>query len=448
MSQDPRPPKKLDKIKSGLFSRGVTLAKIGLGASARMTGRSVAQLWEDKELRGEKWKSLFQQQAQIFSKEIGELKGSLMKAGQMLSMYGEHFFPPEVNQFLKSLQNESPPVKWEAIEEILQDQLGAEKLKQLEIEKESLASASLGQVHKARVNETQQTLALKIQYPGVEQAIESDLKAIRTFLGLMKVLPKDFDSRPIFEEVRSMLQQETDYELEANLTERYAELLGNDDRYVVPRVFREFSNRRVLATSFESGVRADDPLVQNLSQERRNRLAQNFLDLYFKELFEIFMVQTDPHAGNYRVRLQPDGNDRLVLLDFGATREYPQEFLKSYKKMIQAAALDDSPGFRQAARELRLLQENDSPELQQTFEDFCFMLVEPFRTDHYNWKQTDLPERTTKKALEIIRGFQWRSPPQEILFLDRKTGGVFIMLSMLKAQIPARSLLLNYLDKE
>lgn len=76
------------------------------------------------------------------------------------------------------------------------------------------------------------------------------------------------------------------------------------------------------------------------------------------------------------------------------------------------------------------------------------MLVEPFRTDHYNWKQTDLPERTTKKALEIIRGFQWRSPPQEILFLDRKTGGVFIMLSMLKAQIPARSLLLNYLDKE
>lgn len=442
---NPKDDRKLDRIKSSVFSRGLSLAKLGVGAGAQLAGRGFAQLWEKKDFSDERWKLLFTEQARRFSREIGELKGSLMKAGQMLSMYGEHFFPPEVNQFLKTLQHDSPPVKWAAIEKILRAEWGDERLARLEIEPESLASASLGQVHRAVERETGRKLAVKVQYPGVDKAIDSDLKAMKTFLSLMQVMPADFDTTPIFAEIRDMLVQETDYEREAAFTRAYRERIGGDERFVVPDVVGDFSNKRVLTTSFEPGLRPDDPLVQSLSQERRNRLAESFLTLYFNEIFNWKLVQTDPHAGNYRIRLSPDGKDRFVLLDFGACREYPDSFIGPYRRMIRSAILDDRNEFRAAARELRFLHDGDDPALQGLFEEFCFMLVEPFKADVYDWKNTDLPQRTTQKVLEILRGHQWRTPPREILFLDRKTGGVFIMMGILGAKLRSKELILSFL---
>lgn len=442
---NPKSDRKLDRIKSSMFSRGLSLAKLGVGASAHLAGRGLAQLWEKKDFSDERWKLFFTEQARKFSQEIGELKGSLMKAGQMLSMYGEHFFPPEVNQFLKTLQHDSPPVKWEAIEKILLKEWGPERLAELEIEKESLASASLGQVHRAREIATGRLYAVKVQYPGVDKAIDSDLKAMKTFLSLMQVLPADFDTTPIFTEMREMLQQETDYEREAAFTKAYRERIGSDDRYVVPEVIDRFSNKRVLTTSFEAGLRPDDPLVQSLPQERRNRLADSYLRLYFNEIFNWQLVQTDPHAGNYRIRLSPDGRDRFVLLDFGACREYPDSFIQPYRRMIKGSILDDREAFRDAAKELKFLHDNDDPGLQALFEEFCFLLVEPFKADLYDWRNTDLPQRTTQKVLQILKGYKWRTPPREILFLDRKTGGVFIMMGMLGAKLRSRDLILSFL---
>lgn len=441
----PTSPKPLEKIKSSVFSRGFSMARLGASAGAGLAGRGLASLWENKAVRDEKWKDFLLQQAQHFSSEVGELKGSLMKAGQMLSMYGEHFFPPEVNQFLKSLQHDSAPVKWDFIEKVLLNELGTEKMALLEIDKVSLASASLGQVHRAKIKSTGEALALKIQYPGVDKAIESDLRAIRGFLSVMNVLPRDLETGPVFDEIRRMLEQETDYIEEARWTRLYGERLDGDTRFAVPRVHADFSNRRVLATSFETGVRPDDPLVQALSPDRRNRLAANFLDLYFRELFDWHLVQTDPHAGNYRVRLKADGNDQWVLLDFGATRQYSAEFMAIYRRMIHASVLDDRAAFRWAASDLRLIRDGDDPKLVQLFEDFCFLIVEPFRAP-YDWKNTDLPQRTTRKGLEILKSFPLRNPPEEILFLDRKTGGVFIMLNLLGAKLDAREILLRSLE--
>lgn len=441
----PEAPRELDRIKSSVMSRGLSLARLGIGASAQFAGRGMAQLWENKDSKDERWKAFFAGQAKNFSQEIGELKGSLMKAGQMMSMLGEHFFPPEVNQFLKSLQQESPPVKWSVIEEILKKELGAEKMALLEIETKALASASMGQVHKAKIKSTGEVVALKVQYPGVDKAIDSDLRAMKAFLNILKVLPKNFDTAPMFEEVRKMLVQETDYTLEADWTEKYLAALQGDSRFVVPRVYREFSNKRILATSFESGVRADDPLIQALSQERRNRLGENFLDVYFRELYEWNLVQTDPHAGNYKVRLRPDGQDQWVLLDFGATRQYPKPFVEAYRQMIKASLNEDKVLFRKASEDLKFLHESDEPALVRLFEELCFMIVEPFRGQVFDWKNTDLPQRTTQKALEIIKAFAWRTPPSEIIFLDRKTGGVFIMMNILGAKINARQVLVKHM---
>lgn len=452
--------KSLERIKSSMLSRTLSLAKLTLQAGASVAQHGVSSALKGKEAKEENWKALLKNQASLISSELGELKGSLMKAGQMLSMYGEHFLPAEANELLRSLQSDSPPLSWAAIEPTLKKNLSPEKLAELEIEKEALASASMGQVHRARIKATGESIVLKIQYPQVDKAIDSDLRAIRALLSTLKLLPKDLNFDPVFAEVREMLVQETNYELEAQLTEEFHERLKNDSRFIVPRVYREFSGPKILATSFERGLRADDSLIQSLPQERRNKISLNFLDLYFKEIFEWGVVQTDPHGGNYRIRVNPQGHDQIVLLDFGATRSYSPEFLTPYRRMVKGSLFNDATLFFQAASDLGFVRSDDSEELKKVFEGFCFETVEPFITYEdprnslglidseglYDWKNTDLPERLSKKVFQIIRQHSWRTPPKEMIFLDRKTGGVFIFLSIMRAKIRGRDLLLKYME--
>ncbi len=442
----PKKPRTLQKIKTGIFSRGFSLAKMTAGAGAGLAARKVTGILKSQNQKQESWQEFLKSQARIFSNEVGELKGSLMKAGQMLSVYGEYFFPPEINKILKTLQNDSPPVHWDRIEQILKTQLSPEILEELEIEKEALAGASLGQVHRARIKNTAETIVLKIQYPGVEQAIDSDLKALKSFISVLKILPHESSVDAIFAEMREMLVQETDYRREVELMEDYRRSLAGDSRYIIPKVHSRYCSDKIIAMSFERGLKADDPLVQSLSIERRNRLASNFLDLYFKELFEWRLIQTDPHLGNYRLRMDPAGHDQIVLFDFGATRTFSEEFLKSYWAMIRGA-LEKTNEFERASLQLGFLKENDDPQLIELFKRFCYETVEPFHPGPYNWKTSDLPRRITELGIQILKEFPLRTPPREIVFLDRKTSGVFVFLSVLGAHFEARPILMKYLEK-
>lgn len=451
--------KKINKIKSSVFSRSFSMAKLTLNAGASLAGYNIKNTFSSKEEKADSWKGFLRSQAQAVSTELGELKGSLMKAGQMLSMYGEHFLPPEANAFLKSLQSDSPALNWTNIEPVLKKNLSTEQLAQLEIEHEALSCASLGQVHRARIKATGEEIVLKIQYPNVDKAIESDLRALKTLLGMMKLVPQDLDLESIFHEVREMLVQETNYLLEAKLTQTFYDKLKNDPRFVVPKVYTEFSNQKILATSYEHSLRADDVEIQALPASRRNQIAIHFLDLYLKELFCWGLVQTDPHIGNYGIRLGKNDQDKLVLYDFGATREYDMKFLTPYRHMIEAALHADEKNLRKAAQELQFLDPSDKSELKALFEEFCFEFVEPFlnaddprlpngvmdQEGNYDWKNTDLPQRLSKKILRVIRQHAWRTPPREIIFLDRKTGGVFIFMAVLRARCQGRDLLLKYL---
>lgn len=450
--------KQLEKIKSSLLRRSLSLTKLTIDTSSKVVGHGLSTLFSDAEVKDQKWQKLLATQAQKLSLELGELKGSLMKAGQMLSMFGELFLPPEANEFLKTLQSKSPPLVFSEIQKILQSQLGQDKLNELEIDPESVGSASLGQVHKARIKATGEWIALKVQYPGVKEAIESDLKAIRSFMSVLNLLPGELQTDTLFTEVREMLQQEVDYPREAEQTERYRQGLVGDERFVVPRIYPRYCAHQIIATSFEKGLSPDDSMIQSLSQAKRNEIGRHFLDLYFKELFQWGLVQTDPHLGNYKIRLTADGPNQLVLLDFGAVRDYDKQFLNAYYRMIKSALLRDSKALERASLDLKFIQQGDPPELVKLFEEFCLMTVEPFLdpTDPrarlmtpeglYDWKSSDLPKRLTQKALEIVKGFPLRTPPREVVFLDRKTGGVFIFLSVLGAQIKGRDLILKYLE--
>lgn len=434
----------LKKIKSSVPSRSFSLAKIGLQASISYLNHKMKKKNEAL-AAAEQRETFLTEQSKMLSHELGQLKGSLMKAGQMLSIYGEYFLPNEANQFLKKLQSDSPPLDWPEIEKSLMTYFSKEQLNHLEIEKKAYACASMGQVHRAQIKNSNEWIALKVQYPNVDKAIESDLKALKSFLALMGLFPKDFSPDSLFVEVKNMLKQEVKYDLEAQLTNDYREKLAGDSRYLIPKVYNEFSTPKVLATEFMPGVRADDPSIKNLSQTRRNKLAESFLHLYFKEIFQWHYVQTDPHLGNYKIKLNFDENDQLVLLDFGATRQFSNEFMTNYKELIRCGLYNDVENFYEVGYRLGFLKPEDSDELKEAFRDFCFTTMEPFKVKNFNWKNNDLPQRVSQKVMYIMREFPWRTPPQDILFLDRKTGGVFIFLSVLGAEINAQEILEQYL---
>lgn len=442
------------------MSRGLSLTKTTLSMGAELAIHAVSSTFKDKEGKTASMKNMLSSQMATLSKELGELKGSVMKAGQMLSMYGEYFLPPEANQFLRELQSQSPALDWPVIEKSLIQELGQEKINTLEIETDPIGTASLGQVHRARIKGTNTFISLKVQYPGVAKAVDSDLSALKRMLSLSKLVPKDMATDALFAEVRSMLQQEVDYTIESKLTKQFRQIVSSDSRYGVPQVYDEYSTARVLATSFEVGVPVLSEDVLSLPQQRRNKLGIAITELYLREVFELGLVQTDPHFGNYLVRIDPIGeNDTLILLDFGATKKYSDTFMIPYREMVRGSILQDRNRVINACQTMGFLAPDDSAELVSHFVELCYEICEPFflvgqpwantklmdNEGNYDWALSDLPTRLAKKGTQVAFASKFRAPPQEVLFLDRKMTGLFIFLQKLKVKFNGRTLVAPYL---
>ncbi len=258
-----------------------------------------------------------------------------------------------------------------------------------------------------------------------------------------------------------MLHYEVDYARELNMLETYRDLLGDDDRFVIPHVFRQYSGKRILTMSYEDGVKVDSEEVSQLSQERRNKLSASLLDLLFKETYQWRFMQTDPHFGNYKVRLGENGeSDKFILLDFGAVRKFPKRYIHPLSDIVKAALENDAEKLIDAGVQLGFLREDDGDKQKDLFYRFCLIVVEAFSQEYasqdeaatipgnkpYLWGETDLLSRAGALGKDAAFVFKLRPPPREAVFLDRKVGGVFIVLSKLKYNCGPRSLLLNNLE--
>jgi predicted unusual protein kinase regulating ubiquinone biosynthesis (AarF/ABC1/UbiB family) len=422
----PQKKEALKEIRATLLTRGLSLAKASLKAS----GLAASQWLNPK-------RSTWLAQIEVLIHQLGELKGTAMKVGQTLSMYGEHLLPKEVNEILKSLQQNSPPLAWSAVEPVLRQELST-RFGELEIEHTPVAAASIGQVHRARRRSDGTVLALKVQYPGVDQAVDTDIKLIKFILSISDLVPRGPRFDQVFAEIREMFLQEVDYTQELKATEAFYQRLTSDPLYHVPRPYPEYSTRRVLATEFIEGQRADSPEVQALSQERRNQIGEAFFKLYLRELLEFQDMQTDPHLGNYMIQTDPD---RLILLDFGAVRTVPPDFLNSYIELMQGGLNNDARQMERGGRLLGLLTAEDSLELVDDYVKLCRLLMEPFNQGVYDWGASDLPKRVAAQVSRIAYAYKLRAPPRELVFLDRKLGGVFIFLSVLKCKFDGRPIL-------
>ncbi|MEM7676344.1 MAG: AarF/UbiB family protein, partial [Myxococcota bacterium] len=281
------------------------------------------------------------QQAQIITQNLGQLKGAVMKAGQLLSIDASDFLPPEVLDVLSKLQSNAEPVEFCVIKGVLDEELGADwpdKLEQLS--PTPVASASIGQVHRATFRG--QPVAVKVQYPGIDKSIDSDLSLLRKLSGsYLSLTGRKIDLGGLFEEMRDLLQQESNYRVEAEHLEKYRKLLSAEHRFVVPSPYPDVSGQRVLTMSWEEGPSLHAWLRSDPSYAEREWMGRAILDLYCLEFFEWGFVQTDPNPANFLVR----GPQRqLVLLDLGAAMHYDADFINNYVRLLSVLGTRDREG--------------------------------------------------------------------------------------------------------
>ncbi len=451
--------KTIDHIATGRLHRRMLMTKAGVTAGAKMATdmytNFLSGMWTDKAQREIKRKESFTKQTHYLIDEMGKLKGSVVKVGQMMALYGEHFLPPEVTEALHRFEDQTTSLDWSVIEPVLRKELGA-RFAELDINPEPMAAASLGQVHRAiRISDGTE-ICLKVQYPGVAESIDSDIGDVVSLMKLAKLITtgKDFDNW--LDDVRQMMHRETDYCLEAETTQYFHDLLASNPSIIVPNVYSEYSTKCVLATSYEDGLSPTHKDVLSLSLERRNKICWTFLDVFFKEIYCWNRMQGDPNFGNYRVRIHDDGMDQLVLLDFGAVQVYPESFMEPLKMMIKGAFYDDLEQVKQGAIELHMLEESFPDDVKTSFAEVCCSIIEPFRYDEmdvpenavtefgYHWKESDLPSRVIKEAIKKAVSLYFSVPPKEFMFLYRKLLGVYTFVAVLDGQFNGRKLIEEY----
>ena len=428
-----------------------------------MASHMATNWFSNKETREQRHRAMLSSQARFLVDELGRLKGSVVKIGQVMALYGEHFLPEEVTEALHTLEDQTTSLEWPAIERVLKAELGESRLSELDIDPEPIGAASLGQVHRAVRRSDGLELVLKVQYPGVADAVDSDLNAVAHLLKVARLVSFGPEFNDWLEEVREMMHREVDYRLEARTTEKFRQMLSHDPRFVVPRVLAEFSTDHVIASTYEHGHSVSSVAVRELPLERRSALGQAALELFFRELFEWGEIQTDPNFGNYRIRIAGEQGgdsetDRIVLLDFGAVQSYSSDFLQPVIQMIRASYEEDLEQVVEGGIKLRFMSRDWPAEVLDKFGKVCMSVLEPLAKDRsqwpdyavnshgqYRWKQSDLPSRVAKQAARSAISRYFRVPPKEFVFLNRKLIGVYTFIAVLHSEFNGEDLLRKYL---
>jgi predicted unusual protein kinase regulating ubiquinone biosynthesis (AarF/ABC1/UbiB family) len=380
------------------------------------------------------------------ARRLATLRGAAMKVGQLLSLEGDDFLPPEFARALAILRASGDAMPDGQLHGVLREEYGPTwRARFRHFDPDPIATASIGQVHAAVALDGQE-LALKIQYPGVARSIESDVDNLATALRLARLLPGGIDIRGVLEEAKRQLRQEADYEAEAAFLGRYADLLCDAPEFVVPRVRADLSTPRVLAMERLRGRPLEDLLGPEHGAGTRSGAAALLYRLLFRELFEFRFMQTDPNLGNY---LLLDDARRLGLLDLGSAREIPAELAGRYAQLFAAGLGGDRAGLRRVAREIGFFAGDEREDRVDGVVDLLWLGCEPFRhRGPYDFGSTDLASRLRESGLDLAlrRGFL-RPPPPETLFLHRKLSGTFLLAARLGARFDVRSLVEPFLAR-
>lgn len=374
--------------------------------------------------------------AKRLAERLSAMRGAVMKVGQLMSMdaAAQGVLPEEFSKLLGGLRNAAHTMPTAQLTAVLKREYGARwqsRFRSLNLE--PVAAASIGQVHCAQTHDGQ-SLALKIQYPGVRDSIDSDMANLALLARLPGLVPARMDIAPLLVRVREQLRNEADYRAEARAATQYRTRLGADPELWVPAVVPEHCTAHIIASEFSPGVPVDQWASDQAPQAQRDRVAAALVRLAVREFFEMGLVQTDPNFGNY---LFDVGTGKVALLDFGAAEKVLPMRAKQLAELSRAMRDADLARIRTAATRAGFINPEDPASQSQAVVQMLLAAGEPLRlVGPYDFAKSDLFNRlfTQGRAQFFGAGFS-RTPPPDLLFLQRKFVGTFLLCVRLRARV-------------
>ena len=425
-----------DKIPKGRIRRS---AKLGttLGAEAtRFAGTKTANVARSDESADERLEARHLESALKIAGTLGEMKGAAMKLGQLASFIDIEFLPEEYREIyqeqLAKLRTSAPSMPWEKVSKVLEEEYGEQPVGELfeEIEPVAFAAASIGQVHRARLRDGR-AVAVKVQYPGVAEALESDLRNMGVIVRLAKALAPGLDPKAIAEEIRERVLEELDYEYEAQNQRSFSRAYRDHPFIYVPDVLTRLSRRRVLVTEYVDGLGFEH--IKELEKSDRDRFGEIVFRFSFGSIYHLQHFNADPHPGNYL--LMEDG--RVAFLDFGMTKRLDPEQIELEQRAVDAASRRDPEALRTALHELGFIDNPSKLDAERLMDHVLVVggwYMEDREVEVSPQRVMKVIESTSDPRSEYYDLIRRESVPADELMGRRMETGVLAVLAQLRAR--------------
>lgn len=405
--------------------RFMKLASMTASIATKTVSNSIRNFNADEEQKNEARSQLFQVIGVQIADTLGEMKGAVMKVGQIASQYKD-IFPPEVARAIAKLQRQAPAIPFAEIKQQVEKELGKSLTQAFRsFDEQPFAAASIGQVHQATLHDGTRVV-VKVQYPGVDEACESDLKQVRLALRLMGVLKveKKLQDR-LFEEIQDSLHEELNYEIEAQnlqVFRTFHQLL--DPKIIIPQVYSEYSTRRVLTLSLEQGESIETASTWDLSV--RNDIGRRLIQALGQQIFFLKRFHCDPHPGNFAFRA--DGS--VIIYDFGGVKTLSNDVIGHFKALVRAARTQDIASIEEHLSNLNALAEKGKfPD--ELYRAWLEVLLRPLTT-HYDFAENSAHHDGMKLVKKSLKYWDVFKPSPDTLMVNRTISGQYWNLIHLK----------------
>jgi predicted unusual protein kinase regulating ubiquinone biosynthesis (AarF/ABC1/UbiB family) len=380
-------------------------------------------------------------------RQLGQMKGAAMKIGQVLSTIDFDLVPEDQREDFKerlaALRDDAPPVPFAKLEKLLRTELGGPVGQVFaEFSERPVAAASIGQVHRARTHDGRD-VAVKVQYPGVAEAVETDLRNMSMLFPLVRRLAPGLDVKALGAELRDRIGEELDYEIEAQHQRTVGRVFRGHPHVIVPAVDTALSTRRVLVTEFVEGAPFAE--VKAADEATRDRFGEILYRFFWGLLAKERLVAGDPHPGNYL--LTPDG--RVCFLDYGLMRRIAPAYLEEEQVLARAVIAEDAEAVHASLTTLGYLPDPGMFEPQQMLEQIAaagaWFFVPGFRRLDPEYVRSHIEATASPRSPHFEQMRRQTLPPQALL-LRRMEGLLFSVLGELRAGADWGSLVREYLD--